>query len=145
MQVASSLGVVPKAHAPLTQATPARWGKEWHSAADYADRRQLIQYIFHLLVQRKPNVSQEWKEKLPDFVKRLEEELYKSANSKEEYVDTNTLDQRLQQVARTFVASRGAPQRKRQPPVRPDCSIRVRRRTRFSANRGKPPSPPVRS
>lgn len=37
---------------------------------------------FRLLTQRKPNVTQEWKEKLPDFVKRLEEALYQGAGSK---------------------------------------------------------------
>ena len=37
---------------------------------------------FQLLTQRKPNVTQEWKEKLPDFVKRLEEALYQGAASK---------------------------------------------------------------
>ncbi|KAL0048475.1 hypothetical protein WJX82_004140 [Trebouxia sp. C0006] len=115
MQVASSLGVT--SHVP-PQAAPQRWRKEWHSESDYPDRRQLIQHIFHLLTQRKPNVTQEWKEKLPDFVKRLEEALYQGAGSKEEYVNTNTLEQRLQNVARTFVSSRG-PRQQSQTPSRP--------------------------
>ncbi len=103
MQVASTLGVT--SHVP-PQAAPQRWRKEWHSESDYPDRRQLIQHMwvellclclklhevtcsrevytcrFHLLTQRKPNVTQEWKEKLPDFVKRLEEALYQGAGSK---------------------------------------------------------------
>lgn len=33
-------------------------------------------------LQRKPSVTKEWQQKLPDFVRRLEEALYRSAFSK---------------------------------------------------------------
>lgn len=42
--------------------------------------------------------------KLPDFVRRLEEALYRTARSKDEYQDANTLEGRLQAVARRMVA-----------------------------------------
>lgn len=35
-----------------------------------------------LFQQRKPSVTTEWQSKLPDFVRRLEEALYRSAASK---------------------------------------------------------------
>lgn len=37
---------------------------------------------FTLFAQRKPNVNQDWQRKLPDFVKRLEEALYRAAHNK---------------------------------------------------------------
>ena len=100
MQVASNLS-----NHVLAQGQPQRWRRDWHSESDIGDRRQLIQHMyvaicaigssaakysltsgvicrFQLLTQRKPNVTQEWKEKLPDFVKRLEEALYQGAASK---------------------------------------------------------------
>ncbi|XP_077223066.1 histone acetyltransferase HAC1-like isoform X2 [Tasmannia lanceolata] len=49
--------------------------------------------IFQFFQRRQP--SHESKHKLRDFVPRLEECLFKSATSKEEYMDLNTLEQRL--------------------------------------------------
>jgi len=56
-------------------------------------------FSVHLLQQRKPNAPQEWLKKLPQMAKRLEESLYRSAKSFEEYNDATTLKQRLQQLA----------------------------------------------
>jgi len=53
----------------------------------------------HLLRQRKTNASQDWLRKLPQMAKRLEESLFRSATSFEEYNDASTLKQRLQQLA----------------------------------------------
>jgi len=53
----------------------------------------------HLLQQRKPNAPQEWLKKLPQMAKRLEESLYRSAKSFEQYNDASTLKHRLQQLA----------------------------------------------
>jgi hypothetical protein len=39
-------------------------------------------HSYTLFSQRKPNVTAEWQDKLPDFVKRLEEALYRNARSK---------------------------------------------------------------
>jgi hypothetical protein len=51
------------------------------------------------LKQRKPNAPQDWLKKLPQMAKRLEESLYRSAKSFDEYNDASTLKQRLQQLA----------------------------------------------
>ena len=59
----------------------------------------MIARIVQLLQQRKPNAPQEWLKKLPQMAKRLEESLYRSAKSFDEYNDANTLKQRLQQLA----------------------------------------------
>ena len=71
----------------------------WQSDKDYEERRKMIAKIVHLLQQRKPNAPQEWLKKLPQMAKRLEESLYRSAKSFNEYNDANTLKQRLQQLA----------------------------------------------
>jgi E1A/CREB-binding protein len=71
----------------------------WQSDKDYQERRKMIAKIVHLLQQRKPNAPQEWLKKLPQMAKRLEESLYRSARSFNEYNDANTLKQRLQQLA----------------------------------------------
>lgn len=71
----------------------------WQSDKDYAERRQMIAKIVHLLQQRKPNAPQEWLKKLPQMAKRLEESLYRSAKSFDEYNDASTLKNRLQQLA----------------------------------------------
>lgn len=59
----------------------------------------MIAKIVHLLQQRKPNAPQEWLKKLPQMAKRLEESLYRSAKSFEQYNDATTLKHRLQQLA----------------------------------------------
>ena len=56
-----------------------------------------------LFQQKRPNIAKEWQKKLPDFVRRLESALYQSAHSLEEYMDLNTLEQRLQNVARRMM------------------------------------------
>mmetsp|Transcript_5018 Transcript_5018/g.18226 ORF Transcript_5018/g.18226 Transcript_5018/m.18226 type:complete len:1377 (+) Transcript_5018:27-4157(+) len=86
----------------------SEWGS-WQSDRDIADRKNLAQRILSLFQQRKPQVTKEWQQKLPDFVRRLEEELYRNARSKEEYTEVSTLEHRLQAVARRMVA-RPAPQ-----------------------------------
>jgi E1A/CREB-binding protein len=71
----------------------------WQSDKDYEDRRTMITKIVHLLQLRKPNAPPDWLSKLPQMAKRLEESLYRSAKSFEEYNDSNTLKNRLQQLA----------------------------------------------
>ena len=53
-------------------------------------------------------VNQDWNQKLPDFVQRLEEALYRTAASKEEYQNHSTLESRLQSVARKMVSRGGS-------------------------------------
>lgn len=91
-------GVLPALHAVFT----ARPQRILLTARAGAARRSLV-----LFQQRKPMVNQDWNQKLPDFVQRLEEALYRTAASKEEYQNYSTLESRLQSVARKMV-SRGA-------------------------------------
>ena len=49
--------------------------------------------------RRNPHATEEWVQKLPSFVRRLENELYNSAQSKQEYLSAETFQQRLQSVA----------------------------------------------
>ena len=52
-------------------------------------------------------MTKEWQQKLPDFVLRLEEAVYRGARTKEEYCDKDTLEARLQAVARIMVTRPG--------------------------------------
>jgi hypothetical protein len=56
-------------------------------------------FSFQLLRQRGPNAPQEGLEELPELAQRLEESLYRSAKSFQEYSDASTLKQRIQQLA----------------------------------------------
>ncbi|KAK9866771.1 hypothetical protein WJX84_010523 [Apatococcus fuscideae] len=108
MQVGPALSIA--AHRP---ATSQSW-KTWQSEEDVPERKVLMTQIFKLFSQRKPSVTAEWQEKLPDFVRRLEEALYRTASSKEDYTNQHTLEQRLQNVAKRMV-SRHPAQQGRQP------------------------------
>jgi enoyl reductase-like protein len=68
----------------------------------------ITQNRLRLFQQRKPSVTKEWQQKLPDFVLRLEEAVYRGARTKEEYCDKDTLEARLQAVARIMVTRPGA-------------------------------------
>ena len=72
---------------------------DWQSDSDYHERRKMIAKICHLLKERKPNAPKEWQAKLPFMSKRLEEALYREANSKNEYLNHATLKRRLQDLA----------------------------------------------
>ena len=81
------------------------WRSWHHNDKDREDRRFIIKQIQDLFQKRKQaSVTDEWKAKLPDFVRRLEEALYRTARSKEEYTNSGTLEARLQSVARRMVA-----------------------------------------
>jgi len=58
-----------------------RW-RTWQSDEDIPQRKELIQHILKIFKQRKPDVTKEWQHKLPDFVLRLEEAVYRGARSK---------------------------------------------------------------
>ncbi|CAM6125894.1 unnamed protein product [Calypogeia fissa] len=87
------------------------WRKTWHTDTDVALRRTVVENILQLFQKRRGPVTAEWQQKLPDFVKRLEEALYRSAITKEEYADQNTLESRLQTVAKRMTSgNQRAPQ-----------------------------------
>ncbi|EFN56976.1 hypothetical protein CHLNCDRAFT_143570 [Chlorella variabilis] len=67
----------------------------------------LMQY--NLFARRKPEMAGQFQQnKLPDFIRRLEESLYKMAASRDEYADLNTLELRLQQVVSHIVRKPGS-------------------------------------
>jgi len=64
----------------------------WQSNEDIPDRRRVIYSICKVM---RPNASK-FSQRLPFMAKRLEEHLYRSAQTKEEYLDPSTLKKRLQ-------------------------------------------------
>jgi len=70
----------------------------WQSNADLPDRRKVIFSILEVIKQMRPNTNTT-STKLPHMAKSLEEHLYRSAQTKEEYLDPKTLKQRLQTIA----------------------------------------------
>jgi E1A/CREB-binding protein len=59
----------------------------------------MITNIARLLQARKPNAPAEWMQKLPQMARRLEESLFRSAVSFDDYRETQTLKKRLQALA----------------------------------------------
>ncbi|OQR88642.1 histone acetyltransferase [Thraustotheca clavata] len=108
--------------------TPATVSTTWQSPNDNPIRREVITRIVHFLQSQKPNAPPDWMRRLPQMAKKLEESLYRNASSKQEYMDTSTLKQRLQVVARSFhtikqqaAASTSTPQTPQQPPNAPNA------------------------
>jgi gas vesicle protein len=73
--------------------------KKWHSEAHSEAKKEMNRQIIELLQLRRPNATPDWRQKLPQMAKRLEEALYSEANSFHEYTDRSTLKGRLQQLA----------------------------------------------
>mmetsp|Transcript_17060 Transcript_17060/g.23709 ORF Transcript_17060/g.23709 Transcript_17060/m.23709 type:complete len:300 (-) Transcript_17060:574-1473(-) len=74
----------------------------WQSDQDTAERKLMIARIVRILKKRKANPSNEWIRRLPQMARKLEVKLYRSARSKDEYVDATTLKQRLENLALTI-------------------------------------------
>lgn len=70
----------------------------WQSNDDIPDRRRVIYSICKVIEQMRPDASK-MSQRLPFMAKRLEEHLYRSAQTKEEYLDPSTLKKRLQMIA----------------------------------------------
>lgn len=70
----------------------------WQSNADLPDRRRIIFSILEVIRQMRPDTNK-ISQKLPHMAKSLEEHLYRSAQTKEEYLDPSTLKKRLQLIA----------------------------------------------
>ena len=66
----------------------------------------MITQIVHLLQKRKPNAPPEWLKKIPDMARRLEDSLYRAANTREIYTDMKTLKHRLHGVTKTYQRQR---------------------------------------
>jgi hypothetical protein len=77
--------------------------QQWHRPEDDTTTRDtVVQQIIGLLQARRPTATSDWSYKLPHVAKRLENELYHAAETLEEYTDTQTLKNRLQQLAVTW-------------------------------------------
>jgi HPt (histidine-containing phosphotransfer) domain-containing protein len=72
---------------------------DWQTDDDYKHRRKMIANLTQLLNQRKPHAPAFGVKKLPPIAKKVEVELYRSAKSFDEYIDSGTLEHRLQQLA----------------------------------------------
>mmetsp|Transcript_14857 Transcript_14857/g.25190 ORF Transcript_14857/g.25190 Transcript_14857/m.25190 type:complete len:411 (-) Transcript_14857:556-1788(-) len=72
--------------------------------ADIPHRRELIRQIAQLLRDRKQHPTQKWLKELPYKARKLEEQLYKSAQSLEAYLDKSTLKHRLKRVAHAITS-----------------------------------------
>lgn len=73
--------------------------KPWHSSTHTLLRKEMIEVIKSLLMKRKPNSSQEWRDRLPHAASRIESSLYRNANSVDEYADRMSLPSRLKELA----------------------------------------------
>eukprot|EP00850_Spirogloea_muscicola_P002020 SM000007S20980 [mRNA] locus=s7:1471294:1479028:+ [translate_table: standard] len=87
---------------PGAAALGANAWRTWQTDGDSSLRTAVLQQILSLFQQRRP---QQPANRLTDFVKCLEDELYKDASSKEVYADVSTLEHRLQQVAKRMMPS----------------------------------------
>ncbi|KAJ8600694.1 hypothetical protein CTAYLR_008316 [Chrysophaeum taylorii] len=73
---------------------------QWYSPdLHLQERRRMITNIARLLQARKPNAPADWMQKLPQMARRLEESLFRTAESFDKYKDTQTLKKRLQSLA----------------------------------------------
>ncbi|KAG1671872.1 hypothetical protein FOA52_003439 [Chlamydomonas sp. UWO 241] len=93
--------------APLALPPPG----QWQSDADLPIRRQVTEKISEIFNKRKGGVQST---KLSDFMRRLEDGLYRNARSMEEYTNEVTLEVRLQEVARRYVRAGGSSQSSQQ-------------------------------
>lgn len=105
----AQLGGVPQLNMTTLPSQGVGRRRTWQTDTDVAIRRMIAEKIVLLFQKRKPQVSPEWQQRLPDFVKRLEESLYRDALSKEEYSDLSTLEHRLQAVAKRIAPMRSNP------------------------------------
>ena len=81
-------------------------GTSWRGGEDLEDRRRIFCEMFHMI----PTKGWHHK-KLPAFLQSLEEILYLAAQSKEEYADMSTLQERMRVGARLIVKERCARRR----------------------------------
>lgn len=91
--------------------------RPWHADTDIYQVRQYIRenilHVFH------GPISSEWQQRLPNLVRRLEEVLFKESATKEEYMNLNTLERRLQSLMKRLLRHNNLMKRLRHnnPPV----------------------------
>jgi hypothetical protein len=67
----------------------------WQSDFDYPERRKIIRSIVEILIEKKYTNASQLSQNLPETAKILEEHMYRSALTKEEYLEQKTLSDRL--------------------------------------------------
>ncbi|KAL3806032.1 hypothetical protein ACHAXA_006869 [Cyclostephanos tholiformis] len=72
----------------------------WQSNADLPDRRRINFHIIKVIERMRPDANRMSQNRLPLMAKKLEEHLYRSAHTKEEYVDLASLKRRLHLIAK---------------------------------------------
>ncbi|XP_042496422.1 uncharacterized protein LOC122075453 isoform X2 [Macadamia integrifolia] len=77
--------------------------RAWHSDRHQPMRGSLIQEIFSEIHSPATKRNKEWQEKLPIVVLRAEEIMYSKANSEAEYMDLNTLWDRVNDAINTII------------------------------------------
>ncbi|GAX79505.1 hypothetical protein CEUSTIGMA_g6946.t1 [Chlamydomonas eustigma] len=83
--------------------TPATWRSV---ERDATAREQVAQRLVQLLHSRRPCMEEGFKARLPRLVSKIEEGLYNSAKSLEEYLNPVTLEDRTQMLVRRLIGSR---------------------------------------
>ena len=78
--------------------------KHWHSNSHLSTRETMSDCIKHLILARRPESSAEWREKLADVSRKVEERLYISASSFEDYKNSQTLIDRLELLVQSLIA-----------------------------------------
>ncbi|TMW66347.1 hypothetical protein Poli38472_004112 [Pythium oligandrum] len=73
----------------------------WHSPADQALRKEMLNHIMRVLQSQRANAPANWLQRLPEMARRLEEECYRISASREEYANTSTLQTRLKNIVRS--------------------------------------------
>eukprot|EP00884_Botryococcus_braunii_P009216 jgi/Botrbrau1/18296/Bobra.0179s0026.1 len=85
---------------PPQQQIPPWGGGGWQAEAEEKDRGKISEIIYQMFEKKHNQQSNtDWQKRLPLFVKRLEEELFRTAASKAEYLDVSTLQARLHHAA----------------------------------------------
>lgn len=72
----------------------------WQSNADLPDRRRIIFSIIKVIERMRPDANRMSQNRLPLMAKKLEEHLYRSAHTREDYIDPASLKRRLHIIAK---------------------------------------------
>lgn len=68
---------------------------KWHSGLHIRTRENIRKYISELINQNKTNITNEWMERLIEVSHKVEERLYYMAETYDDYLDLDTLLDRL--------------------------------------------------
>ncbi|KAF5831026.1 histone acetylation protein-domain-containing protein [Dunaliella salina] len=93
----------PPAPAPILSHAQTSCQASWQAATSPHDAQQLrsllTNEIINVFSRKRGTSAQTWGPKIHEFVRKLEQELWRRARSQEEYLDLSTLETRLKTVA----------------------------------------------